>query len=359
MNYAMRLTKLRKKMEQEKIDAFFLMSAPNYFYLTGFTGSSAAIIVTQQEFILFTDSRYIAQSKAETTASDVTIVIHKLPLLEEVKTYFMQLDCQNIGYESDHLLVSQLFMLEDKEHYQLQACNAFIEELRYIKDTAEITVMKEAAQIGEEVLKDALAYVKVGMREVDLAIRMESTMRKLGASGPSFDTIIASGIRGALPHGAASEKVIESGDLVTIDFGVVYKGYCSDMTRTFAVGTPQNEELVKIYNIVLAANLAGIKAIQPNKTGLEIDLVARSVIDNEGYGEYFGHSLGHAVGIEVHELPALSPRGHMTIKSGMVVTVEPGIYIENLGGVRIEDTLVVTDTGSDNFMTLPKELIIV
>lgn len=358
MNYTMRLEKLRKKMAEQELDAFFFLSSANYFYLTGFTGSSAAVIITQKEFVLLTDSRYTTQAKTQTAASHVEIIIHKKPLLEEVQDYLIKFASKHIGYEADHLLVSQLFTLENQT-YKLLPCYNFIEQIRYIKDAEEIKVMKQAASIGEEVLKDALTHVKAGMSEIELAIRMESTMRKLGASGPSFNTIIASGVRGALPHGAASDKIIQDGELVTIDFGVIYQGYCSDMTRTFAVGTPKNQQLVDIYHTVLAANLKGIEAIAPGKTGKEIDLAARQVIDTAGYGACFGHGLGHAVGIEVHELPSISFRGEMAVEAGMVITIEPGIYVEDLGGVRIEDTLVVTETGSDNFMTLPKELIIV
>jgi len=360
MNYQTRLVALRTKMEAAGLDAFFLKSAPNYFYLTGFTGSSGAVLVTQHDFTLFTDSRYMTQSKEQTKANGVDIVIHKEPLLEAVANAFKNLSDATVGYEADHLLVSELLILENAtKSSSLKPKTAFVEELRYIKDESELAILKRAASIGEQVLEDALNFIKPGIRELDVAIRMEMKMRELGASGPSFDTIVASGIRGALPHGMASEKIIQAGEFVTIDFGIKYEGYCSDMTRTISVGQPANQQLVEIYDIVLAANLAGIAALKASATGFEVDLAARQLIDIAGYGSAFGHGLGHALGIEVHENPRLSPTGTTVLAPHMVVTVEPGIYIEGLGGVRIEDTLAVTADGSDNFMTLPKELIVV
>ena len=358
MNYTSRLNKVRNKMAQNNIDTLVFMSPSNYFYMTGFNGSSGAVIITQREFILITDSRYIAQSKAQTAASDVEIIIHSAPLLDSIKELFAKLGSKTIGYEADHLLVSQLFALEGGS-YTLEPQTGFIEEIRHIKDEAEIVLLRKAAAIGEEVLKDAWQFMKAGMTEIEVATRMESTMRKLGASGPSFDTIIASGIRGALPHGAASDKVLVAGELITIDFGVKYQGYCSDMTRTFALGTMPQDKLVELYNIVLEANLKGIAAVKPDVTGADIDAVSRNIIKEAGYGDYFGHGLGHAVGIDIHESPRLSFLSNEIIKPGMILTVEPGIYIEDLGGIRIEDTVVVTENGSDNFMTLPKELIVV
>jgi Xaa-Pro aminopeptidase len=360
MNYQARMLALRAKMEAAGIDAFFLKSDANYFYLTGFTGSSGALLITQDDIKLFTDSRYTTQSKEQTSASGVEIIIHKQPLLDEVAHAFKGLREAKIGYEADNLLVSELHTLEDATtSYTLVPFMAFVEEIRYIKDEAELTILKKAAGIGEQVLTDALNFIKPGIREIDVAMRMEGKMRELGASGSSFDTIVASGIRGALPHGMASEKIIQAGELVTIDFGVKYGGYCSDMTRTISVGEPANQQLVEIYDIVLAANLAGIAALKAGLTGFEVDVAARQIIDVAGYGPAFGHGLGHALGIEVHENPRLSPTSDTVLAPHMVVTVEPGIYIEGLGGVRIEDTLAITTDGSDNFMTLPKELIVV
>jgi len=359
MNYQARLAALREKMETVGIDAFFLKSAPNYFYLTGFTGSSGALLITQRELTFFTDSRYTTQAKEQTVTSGVKLIIHQQPLFDEVRDTLAKLAGAKIGYEADNLLVSELHMLEATANYTLVPQTNFVETLRYFKDSDELAILKKAAKIGEQVLADALTFIKPGVRELDVAMRMESKMRELGASGPSFSTIVASGVRGALPHGVASEKVIQKGEFVTIDFGVIYQGYCSDMTRTISVGEPANTQLVEIYNIVLAANLAGIAALKPGASGLEVDLAARQIIDTAGYGPSFGHGLGHGLGIEVHENPRLNAASETIMAPNMVLTVEPGIYVEGLGGVRIEDSLAVTQTGNDNFMTLPKDLVIV
>jgi len=359
MNYKLRLAALRQKMKEHGLSAFFLKSAPNYFYLTGFTGSSGAVLITEHDFKFFTDARYTTQAKDQTATSGVEVIIHQQTILAEVKAHLQQLTNTIIGYEADNLFVSELHELEDSSKYQLQPQTAFVETLRFIKDEAELTSLKQAALIGQQVLEDVLTFIRPGLTEIEVAMRMEMKMREFGASGPSFDTIIASGVRGALPHGMASEKVIQAGELVTIDFGVMYQGYCSDMTRTIAIGEPASKQLVEIYNTVLAANLAGIEALKAGVSGLEVDLAARQVIDIAGYGSSFGHGLGHGLGIEVHENPRLSPRSQALMESNMVVTIEPGIYVEGLGGVRIEDSLAVTEDGNDNFMTLPKELIIV
>jgi len=359
MNYQARLTALRAKMDEAGLAAFFLKSAPNYFYLSGFTGSSAALLITQDDAKFFTDSRYTTQAKEQTAKSGVEVIIHKQPLLEDVREHLQALKGATIGYEADNLFVSELHVLEDAQAYTLAPQTDFVETLRYIKDADELKIMRAAASIGEQVFEDMLTYIEPGMSEIAVAMRMEMKMRELGASGPSFATIVASGLRGALPHGVASEKIIQAGELVTLDFGVMYQGYASDMTRTIAVGQPSNPQLGEIYDIVLAANRAGIDALKAGMAGLEVDLAARATIDIAGYGVSFGHGLGHALGIEVHENPRLSPTSTAVLEPNMVVTVEPGIYIEGLGGVRIEDSLIVTEDGSDNLMTLPKELIIV
>lgn len=358
MNYLNRIEQVREKMAQNGIDVFITLCEANYFYLTGFDGSAGAVIITKDKQYFITDSRYITQSKEQTLGSNVEIIIQSQPtLLLECVALFKKLDVKMIGFEADRVKVIELETLKTAA-VELKPLTNFIETIRYIKEPEELKAIGKAIDVVETVFTELLTYVKPGMTEIELAMRMEMHMRKLGASGTSFDTIVASGLRGALPHGHATDKVIESGDFITTDFGAIVNGYCSDMTRTFAVGTP-NEKLVEIYNVVLDAQLTSSAAIEEGKTGKEIDAIARTIIGDAGYGAYFGHGLGHAVGIEIHEAPGLRTTGETILTSGMVVTVEPGIYIEGLGGVRIEDMILVEKNKNKNLMSLPKDLIIV
>ncbi|WP_390485644.1 M24 family metallopeptidase, partial [Staphylococcus pseudintermedius] len=232
-----------------------------------------------------------------------------------------------------------------------------IETIRQTKDEGEIKAIQKAAQIVDEAYKYILTLVKPGMTEKEVKAHLESKMLHLGADDTSFDTIVASGIRGAMPHGVASDKVIQSGEMVTLDFGAYYNGYCSDITRTFAVGQP-SEEMVKIYNIVLKSQEAAIAAIRPGMTGKEMDSIARDIITEAGYGKHFGHSLGHGIGLDIHELPGLSQKSDVVLEKNHCVTIEPGIYVEGLGGVRIEDDILITENGGERFTNCTKDLII-
>jgi len=240
----------------------------------------------------------------------------------------------------------------------LKPITGLIEKIREVKTEEEIEIIQEAVNIVEKAYDYILGYVKPGITEIEVANELDFYMRNLGATGVSFDTIVASGVRSAMPHGVASDKVIEEGDMVTIDFGCYYKGYTSDMTRTFAVGDP-GEELKKIYEIVFEANKKVTEAAKPGMTGAELDAIARDYITEHGYGDAFGHTTGHGIGLEVHEGPAISFRNEEELVVNNVITNEPGIYIPGLGGVRIEDDLVITETGNLNLMTSSKELVII
>jgi len=232
-----------------------------------------------------------------------------------------------------------------------------VEKLRLIKSNEEIKILEEAAKIADHAFDHILTYIKPGLTEIAVMNELEFFMRKQGATSSSFDIIVASGLRSALPHGVASEKVIETGDFVTLDFGAYYKGYCSDITRTIAVGEP-SDKLKEIYNIVLEAQLRGVNGIKAGLTGREADALTRDYITEKGYGEYFGHSTGHGIGLEIHEAPGLAFRSDTVLEPGMAVTVEPGIYIPGIGGVRIEDDIIVTSEGNEVITKSPKELII-
>ena len=233
-----------------------------------------------------------------------------------------------------------------------------IEKIRLIKTEEELDLIVKACEIADQAYEYILTYVKAGMTELQVKNELEAHMTSLGASGPSFDTIVASGHRGALPHGVASEKVIESGDMVTLDFGAWYKGYASDITRSFGVGSV-SEEMENIYNIVLESQLKALEEIQAGMTGQEADSIARDIIKANGYGDNFGHSLGHGFGLEVHELPGLAQKSTITLESGMCITIEPGIYVDGVGGVRIEDDALVTEKGLKKLTHSSKQLFIV
>ena len=229
--------------------------------------------------------------------------------------------------------------------------------MRLIKDNHELSILKEAADIADAAFKHILDYIKPGLMELDVANELEFFMRKSGATSSSFDIIVASGWRSALPHGVASNKVIEKGDFVTMDFGALHKGYVSDITRTIAVGEP-SDKLKEIYDVVLESQLRAMDQIKPGLTGIQADAIARDYITEKGYGEYFGHSLGHGIGLEVHEGPGLSYRSETKLVPGMVVTVEPGIYLPSIGGVRIEDDTLITESGNETLTHSTKDLII-
>jgi len=237
------------------------------------------------------------------------------------------------------------------------ACSSIIEQARLYKTQTELDKMREAAKLGDEAFSHILTFIKVGMKEVEVALELERYMRTQGAESVSFEIIVASGPRSAMPHGLASQKEIQSGELVTLDFGCVIDGYHSDMTRTFGMGKVSDEHR-KIYDTVLAAEEAALAAVAPQKLGKDVDAIARSMIADAGYGEYFPHGLGHGVGLEIHEAPNLSPRQEeVVLEPNMVVTVEPGIYIPGDAGVRIEDLTVVTETGVERLCFSDKSFI--
>lgn len=233
--------------------------------------------------------------------------------------------------------------------------SGWVEQLRLIKTEDELAILQRAADIADETFEHICTYIRPGVSELDVANEMERYMRSLGATQSSFDSIVASGVRGALPHGVASDKLIEEGELVTLDFGALYNGYISDITRTVAVGEP-SEQMKEVYEIVLAAQKRGVEQIRPGMKASEADKVVRDVIVEKGYGEAFGHSTGHGIGLEVHEMPALSSRNDTVLQCGMTVTVEPGIYLPGIGGVRIEDDIVLTETGNRRLTKSSKEL---
>lgn len=352
-----RLQKLRAKFRENGIDAILITSGYNRRYISGFTGTAGVALITEKEAKFITDFRYVDQAREQAIHFDV--VQHKNSIIEEIANQLNELEVNKLGFEKTYVSFGQYE--EYKANFtekELIPISGIIENLRLIKDEQEIKILKEAAKIADAAFDHIITYIKPGLTELDVANELEFFMRKQGAASSSFDIIVASGIRSALPHGVASGKVIKKGELVTLDFGAYYKGYCSDITRTVAIGKP-SAELEKIYQTVLEAQLRGMDGIKPGLTGKQADALTRDYITEQGYGEYFGHSTGHGLGMEVHEGPGLSMKSDTVLQPGMVVTVEPGIYISGVGGTRIEDDTVITENGNETLTYSTKELLII
>ncbi|MFB4210917.1 M24 family metallopeptidase [Shouchella sp. JSM 1781072] len=347
---------LQNKLNEYNLDGFLVMSSVNRRYISGFTGTSGAVLLTKTKALFITDFRYVEQ--AESQVKDAQIVKQTGTLMQEIFTQVNALQLNKLGFEKTKLTYAEYEQLDEfLAEVELVPVENIVESLRLFKTDAEIETMKEAAAIAEKAYEHIQTFIKPGVKEIDVSNELEMFMRKQGAVSSSFDIIVASGARSALPHGVASDKVIQSGELVTLDFGAYYNGYCSDITRTLAVGDV-SEELKNIYEIVRVAQQRGIDEIKPGMTGKEADALTRDYITEQGYGEYFGHSTGHGLGMEVHEAPGVSLKSDVVLKPGMVVTVEPGIYIPGVGGVRIEDDILITESGNERLNYSAKDLIV-
>ena len=348
-----RADKARQILEKHGLDAMLFTAMSNIRYLTGFTGSDGALIMTAEEACFMSDSRYVTQAREQITCD---FIEYQQKISGIVDYLNREVGSGKVGVEGDTLTVGlfrdlqarcsdkiSLHPLEDSSH------------IRAIKDSDELAKIEKAAEISNTAFLSIIEKVQPGIKESEVALELEIACRRSGSEDKAFDFIVASGIRGALPHGVASGKIIDQGDLVTIDFGSCYQGYFSDETVNLAVG-PICSEMHKIHDIVLKAHDLAIKSIKPGKKLREIDKVARDFIADKGYGGYFGHGLGHGVGLDVHEWPRVSPHSDGVAEPGMVFTVEPGIYIPGSGGARVEDIVVVTDDGCRCLTGLPKEL---
>ncbi|PEF06096.1 aminopeptidase [Bacillus thuringiensis] len=351
-----RITNIQKQLHNYGIDGLLITKKENRQYATNFTGSAGVVLIAAHKAIFVTDFRYVDQAKTEIKAAE--IIMHKGNLEEEVANQVSKLNIQKLGIEDNNMTLQQFKKLQKYIHTEMVPVCEIIEDIRLIKDTSEIETMKIAATIADEAFHHIVTFLKPGISETDVRDELEFFMRKKGATSSSFQIIVASGVRSSLPHGVASNKIIERGDIVTLDFGALYDGYCSDITRTVAIGEP-SEEFQKIYNVVREALKRGTEAIKPGETAKSIDDITRSYITEHGYGQYFGHSTGHGLGLEIHEPLRLSQESKATLQEGMVVTVEPGIYIPNWGGCRIEDDIVITKDGYDVITKSNRELIII
>lgn len=353
-----RIRRLQEVLKEAGQEALLITHPANRRYVSGFTGSAGVVLITANDAFLITDFRYTIQANEQSPACQV--LIHQGDMWQQVGEKCQELKLKSLAFEPDHLTFAEYKRLEGHlGNISLTPGEKWVETLRMVKDEEELKLVRRAAQIADEAFENILSEIRPGVSEREIAFRLEVLMRERGASSSSFDMIVASGKRSALPHGTASEKVIEKGDLVTLDFGAVYEGYVSDLTRTVVLGKP-SEKQKEIYDIVLEACNRTIQALKPGMTGKEADAIARDYISAKGYGEYFGHSTGHGIGLEVHEGPRLSGlNGDDILIPGMIVTVEPGIYLPDLGGVRIEDDVLITETGCEVLTHSSKELIII
>ncbi|MGE5702212.1 MAG: M24 family metallopeptidase [Clostridia bacterium] len=351
-----RLLKLRESFSGLQVEGFLTDSAANRRYLSGFTGSTGTVLVSEKDAKFITDFRYVDQAKEQCAGFEV--VNNQRSMITAIAEQVKAMGIKRLGFEKKAVSYGTFQDWSAAlEGVELVPTVGIVEELRMFKDENEISTIRTAACIADDAFTHILPFIKPGAREIDIALEMEFYMRKQGATAAAFDIIVASGVRGALPHGVASMKIIEAGDMVTLDFGALYKGYCSDITRTVSVGEP-NPKLKEIYDIVLKAQLNGVENIRAGMTGKEADALTRDIIAAAGYGDAYGHSAGHSFGLEVHESPSLSTVSESILEPGMMVTVEPGIYVSGLGGVRIEDDVLITENGCEIITKSTKELLI-
>jgi Xaa-Pro aminopeptidase len=350
-----KIEKLRSNFSTLGIDGMLITSPFNRRYISNFTGSAGVVLISEEKAQFLTDFRYIEQASKQCQGFEIIKITGSIP--EEVAQQAKKLGIQKLGFEENFLSYSSFKLYAKEIESELVPFSGIIEKLRLIKTDAEIKILKVAADIADAAFKHILDFLRPGKTELEVSNELEFFMRRAGATSSSFDTIVASGHRSALPHGVASDKVIEAGDIVTMDYGCYYNGYVSDITRTVAVGEP-DAKLKEIYDIVLEAQLLGMAGIKPGMTGREADAITRDYITEKGYGEYFGHSTGHGIGLEIHEGPGLSMKSDVILEPGMVVTCEPGIYIPGLGGVRIEDDTLITKDHNEALTHSTKELII-
>ena len=351
-----RVLKAGRLIAELDLDALIFTGLPNIRYLAGFTGSDGVLVVARDDAWFLTDSRYTTQAGQEASHCRVREYRTKV---EGVAALCAEASLVRVGIEAEQTTVAFFRALSDAlSGVELVPLETELNGLRLVKEPAELELLSTCAAIASAALEEILPLVRPGAVEQELALALEMAMRRRGADDRSFDFIVASGERGALPHGRASEKVVADGELVTFDFGARYRGYCSDETVTVAVGGVDDRQR-EIYQVVKEAHDLAIAAVRPGIACRDLDRIARGYIEEKGFGPYFGHGLGHGVGIEVHEKPVVSYRSEQLAEEGMVFTIEPGIYIPGFGGVRIEDTVVVTGNGCRLLTGVSKELRIV
>ena len=341
----------------DELDAMLLTGEANCYYAAGFMGEGIAL-VTRRGSWYFTDSRYTeAADKAIGDAAVIREVSREKPFSVLINEALAEAGAEKAGFEEQRMTVAEHAVYSEKLHCTLTPASALMTELRGSKDEEELSCMIAAQRIAEGALAQILKEIRPGMTEKEIAARLNYLMVSAGAEKTSFDTIVASGPNGSMPHAVPGMRKVREGDFITMDFGCVYKGYCSDMTRTVALGQP-SDEMRNVYDIVLQAQLAGIAAARAGVTGAAIDGAARKVIQDAGYGSYFGHSFGHSLGIDIHEAPNAAPGNDKPMPDGTVISAEPGIYLPGRFGVRIEDVMILRPDGAQVITKAPKALLV-
>ena len=362
MDYHGRQTRLQGSLASHRLDGLLVTHLPNLRYLCSFTGSAGALLITEHKSIFFTDGRYTEQARNEVQGARV-IIARKAPLAaagEWLARNARKLRLKTLGIEAEHLTVAERSRLAKSlsAGVRLREAPPLVEQARMVKDAEEIESLRAAVLLGSSLFEVALRTIRPGVKEVEVAAEMEYAARRAGAEAMSFETIIASGSRSALPHGRASQAVIPAQGFVVCDFGVILASYCSDMTRTVHVGQPSTEAR-RIYQAVRDAQEAGVAAVSAGVSVGKVDAASRNLLRKNGLAKYFTHSTGHGVGLEVHEQPRIAAAQKDSLGPGTVITIEPGVYIPGTGGVRIEDMVVVTEVGCEVLTPTSKELIVI
>ncbi len=350
------LKQIAAKLPEYGLDAMLITSEPGEFYAAGFHGEGVAV-VTPEQCYYYTDSRYIESAEKQITGAAVSLPDEDRNYRQMVQAIIERHGIQKLGYETHYMTVEEFGQYKEALSATLVPASDLLEKLRAGKDGEEIALLTKAQRIAERALDEILGFIRPGLTEQEIAAKLQYDMLRFGADKMSFDPIVVAGPNGSLPHGIPGPRKVEQGDFLTMDFGCKFGGYCSDMTRTVAVGEP-TEEMKKVYHTVLEAQLAGIAKAKAGVPGCEIHGAAQAVIDAAGYGAFFGHGFGHSVGIEIHENPNANHRNKNPLPCGAVISAEPGIYLPGRFGVRIEDVLVLTEDGCDILTKAPKELII-
>ncbi len=352
------LDELRSAVSRfEGADALLIQNDKNRRYALGFASSAGCCLVTPEKAWFFTDSRYIEAAQNTIKGAEVAMISSAEPYEKKINELIEKCSIKRLGVEEASMSHADYLSLSAKLKAELVPAQSIFKELRSSKKAEEIASLKTAQGIAEAALREVLPLIKPGVTERELAAELTYRMLLGGAENNSFDPIVITGSKTSMPHGVPGDVKIRSGDFVTMDFGCVYTGYCSDMTRTVAVGSA-SEKMKEVYSVVLEAQLAGIEAAKAGVTGREIDKAARDIIAKAGYGAYFGHSFGHGVGLDIHEEPNASPTNEKPMPAGAVISAEPGIYIPGEFGVRIEDVIIIRENGAENITRFEKNLII-
>ena len=355
------IAKITAQLPEHGLDAMLVTSAPGERYAVGFEGEGW-VLVSRDGAHYSTDGRYIEAARQQVTGAEIVLTERGQSHLALAREEIRRRGLKRVGFESGRVSADELGRWKDSLPCELVAAQGLLDGLRAAKDEEELARMRQAQRITDEAFREILNFIRPGLTEQEVAARLVYELLRRGGRRVSFDPIVAAGANGSMPHAVPGETVIQPGMFVTMDFGCVYEGYCSDMTRTLLVNgegvSAESHPLFDVYQIVLQAQLAAISAIRPGVRCQQVDDAARRVITEAGFGDYFGHNTGHAIGIEVHEDPRFSPRDTTTLQPGMLLTVEPGIYLPGQGGVRIEDVVLVTPQGAEVLYAMPKTVLL-